>query len=93
MFLATLLLAVPLGRYIARIYAGDAVWTDKIFGPIEKLFYRVSGINPAQEMGWKQHLVALLTINMVWFLWALFCLLNQSWLPLNPDHNPNPNHN
>ncbi len=89
MFLATLLLAVPLGRYIARVYAGDAVWTDKIFGPIEKLFYKVSGINPAQEMGWKQHLAALLTINMVWFLWALFCLLNQSWLPLNPDHNPN----
>ena len=89
MFLATLVLAVPLGQYIAKVYAGDKVWTDVIFGPLEKLIFKISRINPGAEMDWKQHMMAMLTINLVWFLWAFFCLLNQSWLPMNPDHIPN----
>ena len=88
MFLGTLLLSIPLGRYIAKVYAGTRVWTDPIFNPIERLVYRISGINPSLEMDWKQSLRALLTINVVWFVWAMFCLMNQGWLPLNPDHNP-----
>ena len=89
MFVATLLLSVPLGKYIAKVYEGSKLWTDMIFGPIEKLFFKVSRINVNEEMNWKQHLKAMLTINFIWFFWTLFCLLNQSWLPLNPDHNPN----
>jgi K+-transporting ATPase ATPase A chain len=89
MFVATLLLAVPLGGYIAKVYAGDRIWTDFIFNPIERLFFRSSRIDPSREMNWKQNLVAMLTLNFVWFFWAMFCLLNQSWLPLNPDHIAN----
>ena len=89
MFVATLLLAVPLGKYIAKVYAGEGVWTDKIFGPIEHLLFKTSRIDVNKEMTWQQNLVAMLTINFVWFLWAMFCLLNQSWLPLNPDHIAN----
>lgn len=89
MFVATLLLAVPLGRYIAKVYAGDKVWTDFIFNAVERLFYKGSRIDPAREMNWKQHLRAMLTLNLIWFLWAMFCLLNQGWLPLNPDHIAN----
>ena len=88
MFVATLLLSVPLGRYIAKVYAGDKVWTDGVFNPVERLFFKISKINPTREMNWKQALAAMLTINMIWFLWAMFCLTNQSWLPWNPDHNP-----
>lgn len=88
MFVATLLLAVPLGRYIAKVYNDEQVWTDRIFGPIEHLFYKISRIDPLREMNWKQHMKALLTLNLIWFLWAMFCLMNQSWLPWNPDHNP-----
>ncbi len=86
MFLGTLLLALPLGKYIAKVYAGERVWTDLLLGPIEKMFFKVSRIDTEQEMTWKQHLVAMLTINLIWFLWAMFCLMNQNWLPLNPDH-------
>ncbi len=39
-------------------------------------------------MNWKQHLVALLTINLVWFIFSMFVFMNMSWLPLNPDGNP-----
>ncbi len=39
-------------------------------------------------MTWQENLVALLTINFVWFFWMMFVLMNQGWLPFNPDHNP-----
>lgn len=88
MFLLTLLLALPLGRYIAKVYAGERIWTDKIFSPLERFFFKMSRIDPTREMTWKQHLKKLLTINLIWVLWAMFCLMNQDWLPLNPDNIP-----
>ncbi|MBC7384500.1 MAG: potassium-transporting ATPase subunit KdpA [Bacteroidia bacterium] len=88
MFVAALALAIPLGKYIAKVYTQDKTWLDGIFGPVEKLFYRISGIDPTTEMNWKQHLVVMLTLNMVWFLLGMFVLMNQHWLPLNPDGNP-----
>jgi len=68
MFLVMVALAIPLGRYIGKVYNGDKTWLDAIFNPIDKFFFKVSGIQPQNEMNWKQHLVALLTINLVWFL-------------------------
>jgi K+-transporting ATPase ATPase A chain len=84
----TLLLAIPLGKYIAKVYAGERTWTDMILGPIEKLLFKTSGIDPSREMNWKQHMKAMLTINLIWFLWTMFVLMNQGWLPGNPDNNP-----
>lgn len=88
MFLATVLLAIPLGKYIAKIYAGDKTFLDPVLGPLEKIFFKISGIDPHDEMNWKEHLYALLTINLIWFFLCLFILMNQGWLPLNPDGNP-----
>ena len=88
MFVAAFLLAIPLGRYIARVYGGERSLLDPVMGPLERLFFRLSGIDSKREMDWKEHLKALLTINMVWFLWTMFVLTNQSWLPWNPDGNP-----
>lgn len=87
-FILSIVLAIPLGRYIAKIYAGDKTLLDPIFNPIEKLIFKVSGINATDEMNWKQHLKALLSVNMVWFFLCFFVLLTQGMLPLNPDHNP-----
>jgi K+-transporting ATPase ATPase A chain len=87
-YLLTLLLALLLARYIARVFAGEKVWTDHLFGPVERFLFRVSGINPHTEMSWKEHLKALLSINMLWLVYAFFMLLFQDRLPLNPDHNP-----
>ncbi|MEO7530659.1 MAG: potassium-transporting ATPase subunit KdpA, partial [Sediminibacterium sp.] len=88
MFFAMVLLAIPLGRYIGKVYNGERTWLDGVFNPIDKLFYKVSGIHPNEPMNWKQHLVALLTVNLVWFILAMFVLMNMAWLPLNPDANP-----
>jgi len=88
MFLATVVLAIPLGKYIGKVYNGDKTWLDKIFNPLDKIFFKLSGIKPEKEMNWKQHLGALLTINFLWFLFSMFVLMNMAWLPLNPDANP-----
>lgn len=89
MFVLTLILAIPLGRYIAKVYLGQKTFLDPVFVPIETLFYKVSGIDAKKEMNWKQHMVALLAINVVWFALGMVVLLCQGWLPLNPDNNPN----
>ena len=88
MYIVTILLAIPLGKYLGKVYLGEPTWPDRLFNPIDKLFFRVGGIRPEKEMNWKQHLTALLTINAVWFLFSMLVLMNMSWLPLNPDGNP-----
>src|SRR5271156_2427854 len=88
MFAATVLLAIPLGNYIAKVYENKRTWLDVVLNPLDKLFFKLSGIKPEKEMTWKQHLLALLTINLVWFIFSILVLMNMSWLPLNPDNNP-----
>ncbi|MBV6438911.1 MAG: potassium-transporting ATPase subunit KdpA [Haliscomenobacteraceae bacterium CHB4] len=87
-FLIAVLLAIPLGRYIARVYLGERTLLDPILGPVENLFFRLSRIDNSREMTWQEHLKALLSINLVWFLFTMFILMNMAWLPLNPDGNP-----
>ena len=81
-----LVLAYPLGRYIAKVYKGERVWTD-FMAPVEKWMFKLGGINPEESMNWKKFLVALLTINLFWFFWGMFLLVFQGHLPLNPDGN------
>lgn len=88
MLAVTVALGIPFGKYIARVYGGQRTFLDPVFTPLERFFYRVSGINPTIEMNWKEHMRALLTINVIWFLVGMFILMNMSWLPLNPDANP-----
>lgn len=88
MYASVIALAIPLGRYIGKIFNYESTWLDRVFNPLDRLFFRLGGINPAKEMNWKQHLTALLTINVVWFLISMLVLTNMSWLPLNPDGNP-----
>ena len=88
MFLLVMLFAIPLGRYMGKVFSGDKTWLDKIFNPLDKIFYKISGVDVTKQMTWKQHLMALLTINLLWFLLSMFVLTNMGWLPLNPDGNP-----
>lgn len=82
----TLALAIPLGRYIARVYKGEKHWSDFLL-PLERSIYKLAGVDPNSGMDWKQHLRALLTINALWFVYGFFMLLGQGALPLNPDGN------
>lgn len=86
-YLLTVALAIPLGKYIARLFSGERTRSDFML-PFERLIYRIAGIDTSVQMSWKQHLKALLSINLVWFVLAFIVLMVQDKLPLNPDHNP-----
>lgn len=88
MFIITVLLAIPLGKYMAKVYSNEKTIFDLLLNPFEKLLYKLTGIDATKEMNWKEHLVALLTINLLWLFFSMFVLMNMSWLPLNPDNNP-----
>jgi K+-transporting ATPase ATPase A chain len=86
-FILTVVLAIPIGKYIAKVFAGEKSLLD-FLAPVENFIFRICGIDAKKEMTWKESLLALLTINLVWFLYAIVMLMVQGSLPLNPDHNP-----
>lgn len=79
-------LAYPIGKYISKVFKGEKVWSD-FMTPIEKIMYKLGGVDPKEEMNWKQFLKALLVINLFWFFWGMILLVSQGVLPLNPDGN------
>jgi K+-transporting ATPase ATPase A chain len=86
-FALMLVIGIPLGKYLAKMFAGEKVWTD-FMKPLENGIYKLSGINPNEPMNWKQFLKAMMYINLLWLVYGFFVLMNQDKLPLNPDGNP-----
>ncbi|MGZ3873806.1 MAG: potassium-transporting ATPase subunit KdpA [Mucilaginibacter sp.] len=86
-FLITILLAIPLGAYMKRVYNNDKSFLD-FLRPIEKRIFSLCGIDPEKSMNWKQYLIALLTIQVVWVIPAFTVLMLQGKLFLNPAHVP-----
>ena len=83
-----LVFSYPLGKHIAKVYKGEKSRWD-FFTPVENFIYKLVGVDPKEEMNWKQFLKALLVLNLVWFFWGMILLCTQQWLPLNPDGNAN----
>ena len=86
-FLLTIFLAYPLGKFIAKVFKGEKNFMD-FMNPLERFIFRISGINPNESMNWKKFLKAMLTINLFWLVYAMLMLIFQDKLPLNPDGNP-----
>ena len=63
-----LALAKPLGAYMARVYEGRSVGLDRVLGSLERLIYRLCGVRPDEEMGWKTYALAMLLFNVVGLL-------------------------
>lgn len=83
-FLVLVLLVKPLGSYMARVYEGKTVGLDRVFGPLERGIYRVSGIRPTQEMNWKIYALAMLLFNLAGLMTLYILQRVQGVLPLNP---------
>jgi potassium-transporting ATPase potassium-binding subunit len=88
-FLSILILsAKPLGIYIARVFEGRPVVLNKWFLPIERLIYRLCGINPEEEMTWKTYAFAMMAFNIIGLLTVYLLQRFQHFLPLNPMRIP-----
>ena len=85
-FMATLLLlAKPLGTYMAKIYQGERFFLDRVLGPVERFLYRLSGIDPQSEMTWKAYAVAMLVFNIIGLIFVYSLQRLQGILPVNPQ--------
>jgi K+-transporting ATPase ATPase A chain len=85
----TLICVKPLGLYIASVMDGKPVWALRAGAPVERVIYRLCGVEPAAEMGWKQYAVALLVFNALGGLLVYALQRLQLWLPLNPQQLAN----
>jgi K+-transporting ATPase ATPase A chain len=84
-FIVLLLLAKPLGVYMAAVYENRPLLLKRILGPLEAGVYRLIGVNPEQEMRWTEYAAALFWFNLFGGL-AVFALqMLQAFLPLNPQ--------
>src|SRR5438552_345483 len=84
--LVLLALTRPMGLYMARVFQGERTWLDPILGPVERLFYRLFGIDPQEDMKWTTYALALLAFSGVGMLMTYALLRLQGVLPLNPMH-------
>ena len=66
-------LAKPLGAYMARIYQGEPAMLNRAGAPLERVLYRISGVDPAKEMHWTEYAIAMLVFNFLGFL-AVYAL-------------------
>ena len=79
-----LVLAKPLGAYMARVYDGRPILLDRVLGWLERLVYRASGVTPEREMGWKTYALTMLLFNLAGILAVYVLQRVQGVLPLNP---------
>jgi potassium-transporting ATPase potassium-binding subunit len=81
-------LVKPLGGYMARVYMGRRTMLDPVLGPLERLFYRWSGINPGEDMTWQTYSAAILLFTFAGMLLLYAFQRLQAVLPFNPEHMP-----
>ncbi len=87
LYIAVLLaMTKPMGVYLARVLdAGGKTFLDPVIGPLERLFYRLLGVDPKREQGWRQYAISLLVFSLVGCLFTYAVLRLQNLLPLNPQ--------
>ena len=85
---AILLLAKPMGVYMARVFEGRNTSLDPVLRPCERLLYRVTGVSPEEEMRWTQYAGAMLIFSAATLALTYLVERLQLLLPLNPQHLP-----
>jgi K+-transporting ATPase ATPase A chain len=82
-------LAPLLGGFFAKVLKGEKTFLTPVFGKLESVIYKVSKINPSEEMDWKVYTFALMAFNFFGIIFLVVIQLIQSYLPLNPQGLPN----
>ena len=80
-----LLLTRPLGGYLDNVMAGRRTLLSPVLRPVERGFYRLAGIDPAEEQSWWVYARAMLVFHIVGFTFLYLLLRLQDLLPLNPQ--------
>src|SRR5580704_4253274 len=81
-----LVCAKPLGLYMARVFERERTFADRLFRPLERLIYRLTGVDETHEMRWTEYGIAMLLFSLVTMLVTYGIERLQHALPLNPQH-------
>ena len=87
LFLGILFLVTkPLGLYLVRVLTPEGrTWLDRPFKPVERLFYRILGVDPGREQDWRDYARALIIFSLAGLLFTYAVLRLQRFLPMNPQ--------
>lgn len=85
-FVVLFVVARPLGLFIADVLEGRRTFLTPLLQPLERLSYRLAGVDEAQETGWKPYAVGMLVFNLFGLLAVYLVQRVQHLLPLNPQH-------
>jgi len=85
--LAIFLVTKPLGGFMARVFGHERTWLDPVMRPVERILYRLTGVDESHEMDWKEYALALILfsgVSMI-LLYVLQRIQQWTWLPWNPQ--------
>ncbi|HEY6400315.1 MAG TPA: potassium-transporting ATPase subunit KdpA, partial [Blastocatellia bacterium] len=87
LFFFALVLAVtkPLGIFMARVFNGERTFLDPVLRPVERLIYRLTGVDERREMRWTEYAAAMLLFSVVSMVVLYLLQRTQAWLPFNPE--------
>lgn len=86
---ALIAITSPLGRFMAKVFTDQKTWLHKPFGWLENLTYKISGINPTEDMSWKSYASAFMVFHILAIAVLMLIQMTQAWLPMNPQNLPN----
>jgi potassium-transporting ATPase potassium-binding subunit len=84
-FAVILLITKPMGVFMARVFSRERTWLDPVMRPLERLLYRLTGVDENREMRWTEYSIAMLLFSGVSMLVLYLLERTQQWLPLNPQ--------
>jgi len=85
--LIVFLVTKPLGAFMARVFGRERTWLDPVMRPVERILYKLTGVDEAHEMDWKEYALALILfsgVSMI-LLYVLQRVQQWAWLPWNPQ--------
>src|ERR1700704_794247 len=87
-FVLILLVAKPLGIFMAHVFNREKTFLDPVLRPIERLIYRLTGVKEEREMRWTEYAAAMLLFSLISMLVLYLIQRLQGHLPFNPQHLP-----
>ena len=84
--LLVLLFTKPIGVFLTRVFERERTFLDPLFRPVERLVYRICGVDESSEMRWTQYGIAMLSFSAVSLILLYLIERLQLWLPWNPQH-------
>ena len=84
--LVIFLITKPVGIYMARVFSGERTFMDPVMRPVERLLYRLTGVDEKHEMRWTEYAISMLLFSLVSMLLLYAFERLQQFLPFNPQH-------